>query len=155
MNPLRDTSLLLLLAFLAACGTGGTVGVCGEAARVSSACGGYEVSAPDQMACEQRVTAACTAVEWTLYQDYLACADYRCRYFSPDREIAASCDSMLATVSDGCYAAGVIGNSDYRYCAGGVDQCRCGETCNDASGVCEPAPEGCAPDGGVGDGASD
>jgi hypothetical protein len=130
--------LLGTSTLVAACGGGAVGGVCGEAADVSSDCGGLRVTSAGEATCQARVAKACTAAEQAAYADYLACADQRCLTASPDRQIGPSCDHLLDAVSASCFAAGVTGNSDYRYCAGGADTCRAGTACDASTGTCQP-----------------
>ena len=112
--------------------------LCDRASDVAYWCGGNQVSDSEHNTCTNTVASACTEAERQAYVNYYECSEDRCRNYSPDRQIAMNCDAMIASISETCFTAGILGNSDYRRCDDGTDECRVGSTCIVADNACSP-----------------
>src|SRR5437879_4304892 len=111
----RSSLVVVAACSILACGTTHE-DLCDHAADVSHTCGGYDPTGGERSACTTRVQTACSPAEESAYVAYLQCANDRCATASPDRQIDSHCGGELTTVSATCYDAGIVGNSDYRYC---------------------------------------
>jgi hypothetical protein len=124
---------MIRLAFvlvLVSCNGSDPSSLCDRASDVAFWCGGDDqVTDSEHSTCASAVAGACTDAERQAYVNYYECSEDRCRNYSPNRQIALNCDAMIASISVACFTAGILGNSDYRRCDDGTDECRAGSTC--------------------------